>query len=80
MVFNMVAPKTIWKKLNFWNESYMINFKPISNTLEMDFVLSILVHFNMFSPRVGCWHLVAGSPNHSFLPFSFKCFLHHIAH
>jgi hypothetical protein len=33
----MVAPKTIWKKLNFWNENYMANFKPISNTLEMDF-------------------------------------------
>jgi hypothetical protein len=33
----MVAPKTIWKKLNFWNESYMVNFKSISNTVEMDF-------------------------------------------
>jgi len=37
MVFNMVAPKTIWKKLNLWNENYMVNFKLISNTLEMDF-------------------------------------------
>jgi len=33
----MVAPKIIWKNLNFWNESYMGNFKPILNTLEMDF-------------------------------------------
>jgi hypothetical protein len=37
MVFNMVEPKTNWKNLNFGNESYMVNFKPISNTLEMDF-------------------------------------------
>jgi hypothetical protein len=33
----MVASKTNWKNLNFWNESYMVNFRPISNTLEMDF-------------------------------------------
>lgn len=33
----MVAQKTNWKFFNFWNESYMANFKPISNTLEMDF-------------------------------------------
>jgi len=37
MVFNMVAPKKIWKKLNFRNENYMVNLKPISNTLKMDF-------------------------------------------
>jgi hypothetical protein len=37
MIFNMVAPKTNWEKLNFWNENYMVNFKPISNTLEMNF-------------------------------------------
>jgi hypothetical protein len=37
MVFNMVALKNIWKKLNFWNENYMANFKPILKTLEMDF-------------------------------------------
>jgi hypothetical protein len=35
--FNMMAPKIIWKNLNFWNENYMVNFKPISNTLKMDF-------------------------------------------
>jgi len=44
----MVAPKTIWKKLNFWNESYMVNFKPISNTLEMDFQKGLW--FASFSP------------------------------
>jgi hypothetical protein len=37
MVFNMVAPKANWKKMNFWNESYMVNLKPILNTLKMDF-------------------------------------------
>jgi hypothetical protein len=37
MIFNMVAQKTNWKKLNFWNENYMVNFKLVSNTLEMDF-------------------------------------------
>jgi hypothetical protein len=33
----MMTPKKNWKKLIFWNESYMVNFKPISNTIEMDF-------------------------------------------
>jgi hypothetical protein len=33
----MVDPKRNWKNLNFWNESYMVNFKPISNILEMGF-------------------------------------------
>jgi hypothetical protein len=37
MVFNMMVMKTNWKNLNFSNESYMVNFKPILNTLEMDF-------------------------------------------
>jgi len=32
-------PQKIWKFLNFWNESYMVNFKPILNTLEMYFQL-----------------------------------------
>jgi hypothetical protein len=51
MVFNMVAPN--WKKMNFWNESYMVNLKPISNTLEMDFQKALIFgfgHFNMLSP------------------------------
>ncbi len=26
----MVAPKIIWKNLNFWNESYMVNFNMLS--------------------------------------------------
>jgi hypothetical protein len=59
MVFNMVAPKIIWKKLNFWNESYMVNLKPISNTLKMDFNLLVLVHFNMLSA------LMFGPNNHT---------------
>jgi hypothetical protein len=46
-------PQKNWKNLNFWKESYVVNFKPISNTLEMDFKkdfdLPVLVHFNMFS-------------------------------
>ncbi len=37
MVFHMVATKENWKKLNFWNESYSVNFKPILNRIEMDF-------------------------------------------
>jgi hypothetical protein len=37
MVFNMVVPKKHLKILSFWNENYMVNFKPISNTLEMNF-------------------------------------------
>jgi hypothetical protein len=37
MVFKMVAIKENWKILNFWNESYMVNFKLISNTIKMDF-------------------------------------------
>jgi hypothetical protein len=37
IVFNIVSPKKNWKNLNFWSESYMVNFKPISNRLEMDF-------------------------------------------
>jgi hypothetical protein len=37
MILNMVAPKQNWKKLNFWNESYMVNFKLILNTLKMNF-------------------------------------------
>jgi hypothetical protein len=51
----MVAANLFWKILNFWNESYMFDFKPILNTLEMDFQkglnLLVLVHFNMLSPN-----------------------------
>jgi hypothetical protein len=36
-VFQHGVSKKSWKFLKFWNESYMVNFKPISNTLEMDF-------------------------------------------
>jgi hypothetical protein len=43
MVFNMVVPN--WKKLNIWNESYMVNFKPISNTLEMDLQKALICQF-----------------------------------
>jgi hypothetical protein len=32
----MVAPKKL-ENFEIWNESYMVNFKPISNTLKMDF-------------------------------------------
>jgi hypothetical protein len=32
----MVATKSFWKNLIFSNESCMVNFKPILNTLEMD--------------------------------------------
>jgi len=30
-------PKKSSKNLKFWNENYTVNFKPILNTLEMDF-------------------------------------------
>jgi hypothetical protein len=33
----MVATKKTWKFLNFWNEIYMVNFKLISNIIELDF-------------------------------------------